>query len=326
MTETLTMALEADALDNSHPIEVPVNHPSDIDEIFDVISYHKGASVIRMLHHYIGDVDFRNGMSSYLNKHQYGNTVTEDLWQSLELASNKPVASVMRTWIKQMGFPIVKVTKSEQVGNDRRLTLEQTKFTADGKVDNESFWMIPITISTAKSSKAFETLFDKKTIEVLVEGVTETDWIKLNPGATCFYRTQYPSQMFEQFVPVIMNMSLPPLDRLNLHDDLFALVQNGSNNTVESLKLIEAYRNETNYTVWSSIISSLAKLKNILSSTDLLDKFNAYGRQLIKPISAKLGWDAKSGESHLDTLLRPLIINCLVSFGCVETCKDAQRR
>lgn len=55
MASDLTHALELDALKNSHPIEVPVGHPSEIDEIFDAISYSKGASVIRMLHNFIGD-------------------------------------------------------------------------------------------------------------------------------------------------------------------------------------------------------------------------------------------------------------------------------
>lgn len=63
-------ALELDCLKNSHPIEVPVGHPSEIDEIFDDISYSKGASVIRMLHRYIGDDDFRKGMNIYLTRHQ----------------------------------------------------------------------------------------------------------------------------------------------------------------------------------------------------------------------------------------------------------------
>lgn len=58
---------------NSHPIEVPVGHPSEIDEIFDDISYNKGASVIRMLHKYIGDDDFRKGMNIYLTRHQVNN-------------------------------------------------------------------------------------------------------------------------------------------------------------------------------------------------------------------------------------------------------------
>ena len=46
--------MDLDALDNSHPIEIPVGHPDEIDEIFDAISYSKGASVIRMLYNWIG--------------------------------------------------------------------------------------------------------------------------------------------------------------------------------------------------------------------------------------------------------------------------------
>lgn len=68
-------ALELDCLKNSHPIEVPVGHPSEIDEIFDDISYNKGASVIRMLHRYIGDDDFRKGMNIYLTRHQVKNMI-----------------------------------------------------------------------------------------------------------------------------------------------------------------------------------------------------------------------------------------------------------
>lgn len=326
VTDMYTAALDADCLNNSHPIEVPVGHPSEIDEIFDEISYNKGASVIRMLHHFLGDEDFRKGMNHYLTKYQYQNTVTENLWSSLEQASSKPVADIMRTWIKQMGFPVVKVTKDVQEKSGRRLTLEQTKFTADGSVDDKPFWMIPINISTPKAENAYTTVLDKKETEVLIEGVTDKDWIKINPGTIGYYRTQYPSQMIEQFIPAITNKSLPPLDRLGLHDDLFALVQNGSSSTVDSLKLIDAYRNENNYTVWSSISSSLGKLKNILSHTDLADKFNAYGIHLFSPIAQQLGWDSKPNESHLDTLLRSLVIARLISFNCKKTCDEAKRR
>lgn len=104
VTDTYIRALELDALKNSHPIEVPVGHPSEIDEIFDDISYNKGASVIRMLHQYIGDDDFRKGMQSYLTKHQYGNTETEDLWKSLQEASGKPVGAVMSSWTRQVSI------------------------------------------------------------------------------------------------------------------------------------------------------------------------------------------------------------------------------
>ena len=89
---------------------MPVGHPSEVDEIFDAISYSKGASVIRMLHDYIGDEDYRKGMNAYLTQHKYSNTFTEDLWEALGTASGKPVHDIMSTWTKQMGFPVLKVS------------------------------------------------------------------------------------------------------------------------------------------------------------------------------------------------------------------------
>lgn len=328
VTDMYTEALEADCLKNSHPIEVPVGHPSEIDEIFDEISYNKGASVIRMLHHYLGDEDFRKGMNHYLVKYQYQNTVTENLWESLEKASSKPVAGIMRTWIKQMGFPVVKIIKSVQEKGGRRLTLEQSKFCADGSTvdDGKSFWMIPINISTPKSANAYTTVLDKLQCEVFIENVTEKEWIRINPGTIGYYRTQYPSEMLEQFIPAIQSQTLPPLDRLGLHDDLFALVQNGSSPTVDSLKLIDAYRTENNYTVWSSISNSISKLKGILSQTEVKTKFNSYGVHLFAPVAEKLGWDSKPNESHLDTLLRSLVLGKLIAFNCSKTVDEAKRR
>ena len=67
VSDTMIPALELDALKNSHPIEVEVGHPSEVDEIFDNISYNKGASVIRMLHDYIGNDAFKQGKQRVYN-------------------------------------------------------------------------------------------------------------------------------------------------------------------------------------------------------------------------------------------------------------------
>lgn len=328
VADMYTRALELDCLKNSHPIEVPVGHPSEIDEIFDEISYAKGASVIRMLHHYIGDSDFRKGMNIYLTRHQYKNTETEDLWAALSEASSKPVASVMSTWIKQMGFPVISAS-AEQVGNKRVLTLTQNKFTADGfEPAEEYFWHVPITISTSKAPGeiAVKTMLDEKTTQIEIDNVGEDDWVKINPGTIGYYRTRYTPEMLDLLIPAIKSQTLPPLDRLGLIDDLFALVQAGRAPTREVLKLIDAYRNETNYTVWSSITNSLIKLQTLLSHTDVDKQFNEYSIRLYAPIADRLGWDFKSGESHLDTLLRSLVLNRLISCGSTATIEEAKRR
>ncbi|KAG5880379.1 hypothetical protein JTB14_027286 [Gonioctena quinquepunctata] len=330
VNDSYIRALELDSLKNSHPIEVPVENPSEIDEIFDDISYNKGASVIRMLHHYIGDSDFRKGMHLYLTKHQYKNTFTEDLWAALEEASNKPVREVMSTWTKQMGFPVVTVTSQPTGnGNSVKLTLTQKKFTADGSNPPENYlWMIPVSIAASKNptKEAMNIVLKSKSTDIIVPDIDLSDWIKINPGTIGFYRTQYTPEMLEKFVPAIQNKTLPPLDRLGLLDDLFAMVKAGHTNTVEVLKLLKAFEDETDYNVWSSIGNIIGRIGQILEYTNFEADYKRYQRQLLSKLYKRLGWDVKPGETHLDTLLRGLVLGRLAWLDEEHTIEEAKTR
>ncbi|XP_060534804.1 puromycin-sensitive aminopeptidase [Cylas formicarius] len=330
VNESYIRALELDGLKNSHPIEVPVGNPSEIDEIFDDISYNKGASVIRMLHHYIGDEDFRKGMHVYLTKHQYKNTFTEDLWQALEEASNKPVGEVMSTWTKQMGFPQVTVSSTPLAGGKGvKLTLTQSKFTADGSPASDDYlWMIPVSISTSKNPReeAVSTVLKARTTEITVADVEQTDWVKVNPGTIGFYRTKYPSDMLEKFVPAIRDKTLPPLDRLGLLDDLFAMVKAGHTGTVEILKFLNAFEDETDYNVWSSINNILSRLSQLLGNTEHKPGFDKYQKQLLRKVYERLGWNVRANETHLDTLLRGLVLGRMALLSDKATIEEARAR
>ncbi|KAK8732636.1 hypothetical protein OTU49_006856 [Cherax quadricarinatus] len=327
VTNAYIRALELDSLKNSHPIEVPVGHPSEVDEIFDDISYSKGASVIRMLHCYLGDKDFRAGMNKYLTRHQYGNTYTEDLWAALSEASSKPVGDVMSTWTKQTGFPMISVV-SHQDGDNRVLTLTQQRFLADGSSGDNSLWMIPVSISTEKNpSKAIkEVLLEGKTTQVVLEGISENTWVKLNPGTVGYYRTQYTPEMLTQLIPAMKTKCLPPLDRLGVFDDLFSMVLAGHTSTVEVLKVLRAFEDETDYTVWSAVHNCVAHLNQLLSHTDFHSSFAAFVRQLFSKIGQKLGWETKPGETHLQTLLRSLVLGQLGLYGDEAVVVEAKKR
>lgn len=327
ITDMYTRALELDCLKNSHPIEVPVGHPAEIDEIFDEISYNKGASVIRMLYHYLGDGDFKKGMNIYLTRHKYKNTCTEDLWAAFEEASSKPVEDVMSTWIKQVGFPVVKIISSEQKGSSRVLKLAQEKFCADGCLPDKKFlWMIPIIVSTPKATRAHSFTMDKESVEITIDDVEPSEWVKLNPESIGYYRTQYTAPMLDQFLPEISHNKMHALDRLGLLDDLFALVQAGRSASVDALKVMDACRNECDYTVWSSITNFLSKLQLLLANSPVEKEFNEYGVRLYRTVAEKLGWTVKADECHLDTLLRPLVLSRLVSFRCPITVLEAKKR
>ncbi|XP_024935803.1 puromycin-sensitive aminopeptidase isoform X2 [Cephus cinctus] len=329
VTDTYISALELDALKNSHPIEVPVGHPSEIDEIFDDISYHKGASVIRMLHSYIGDEDFRKGMKLYLTRHSYSNAETEDLWAALEESCKKPVRAVMSSWTKQQGFPVLKV-EQRQDGDDRVLNLSQERFLADGSVDEEkSLWMIPVSVSTSRApgQVAFSEIMNERTKEITIKNVPEGTWLKINPGTIGFYRTRYSPEDLSLLLPAVKDRSLPPLDRLGLLDDLFAMVQAGHTSTVEVLRLMQAFKDEDNYTVWSSIVNIMGKLDVLVSShEDSHESFKAFGRSLMRTVSKRLGWNPKSGENHLDTLLRSLALGRMAALNDKATIEEAKVR
>ncbi|KAL4648404.1 puromycin-sensitive aminopeptidase [Arapaima gigas] len=324
-----TRALELDALDNSHPIEVNVGHPSEVDEIFDAISYSKGASVIRMLHNYIGDEDFRKGMNVYLMKFQHKNASTEDLWDCLEEASGKPVAAVMSSWTKQMGFPII-VVDQEQQGDNRMLKISQKKFCASGPFNGEicPSWMVPISICTSEdpSRPKLTILLDCAETTVTINNLSPSQWVKINPGTVGFYRIQYSSAMLESLLPGIRDLTLLPVDRLGLQNDLFSLSRAGIISTVEVLKVMEAFVNEPNYTVWSDLSCNLGVLSSLLSYTDFHEEIQAFICDLFTPIGHRLGWDGKPGEGHLDALLRGLVLGKLGKAGHKPTVEESRRR
>ena len=75
----------------TRPIEFEVVSPDDAEGMFDVLTYEKGAAVVRMLEQYLGADPFRDGIRHYLTSHAYGNTETTDLWDAIEAATGEPV-------------------------------------------------------------------------------------------------------------------------------------------------------------------------------------------------------------------------------------------
>ncbi|KAK3914792.1 Puromycin-sensitive aminopeptidase [Frankliniella fusca] len=324
-------AMKMDALKTSHSVEVPVNHPLHVDEIFDDISYNKGASLIRMLHAYIGDNDFEKGMNMYLNKFKFRNASTDDLWSVLEEASHKPISSIMPNWTKLPGYPVVFVERTQD-GNKCRLLLRQFKFCASGsEADSKpETWVVPMEymVQTTQGNTIgrFELASQEDTLTI--DGLNKQNWVKLNPSQNGFYRVQYSSEMLENLMPAISNLSLPPIDRLGILDDLFALVQGGYCRTDKILELLQSMTKEDSCMVWSTMSSVMMKLKKLLeyASDTIQSSFMTFGRKLLTDIKQKISWDPKNDEGHEDKLLRSVILDLLGEFEDETTIFEAEKR
>lgn len=322
----LRPALYLDAAKASHPIEVDVEDPS---EVFDVISYAKGAAVLRMLHHYLGDENFRKGMNLYLTRYKYKNCSTDDLWKALEEASGKPISVIMPNWTKQMGFPLLIVTKSIVGDANISLTLTQQKFNDDGSWGCGTYvWMIPIGIITSKdpSNEVISTVLDEKEMIVTIPEGASLEWIKINPRFVGFYRVKYPQEMLNSFIEPIKNKLISPFDRLNLLDDLHALAIGRYISVVEVLKFLWAYQDEDDFSVWKTICFILYDYHGLFSYLNSYESFIKYEQKILKNIYTKLGWDLIPGESLSNTMLRELILSRITLLDNPEIAEEAKER
>lgn len=314
ITDEQQAAFRADALENTHPIEVPVHHPAEIRSIFDAISYHKGSSVIHMLHQYLGADNFRDGLRHYLKQHAYKNTDTIDLWQALEDISKQPVKKFMHDWTSLPGFPLVKVNH-----NGRKLHISQSRFYANlaDQKDDGQLWPVPLNTNLKPALlNASSHVWD----ESPTKGV-----LKINQGNTGFYRTIYDDVSLNHLATAVSNGALEPIDRLGVLSDLFEAAKAGYISVKASLDVLSHYAHETNNAVWDVIAGNLGSLRAIMDDEELRDDMKPFVRRLVAAELKRLGWEGPKDEPHFDSLLRPTILG-LASVSdepsVVKACQD----
>lgn len=167
-------ALGMDALASTHPIYVEVRSPAEATENFDLITYEKGASVVRMIERYLGAEVFRAGVRKYIREHREGNTVAADLWNALASASGQDVAPIMRAWIEQPGFPLLRLERIARGGKQLvRYRQERFRPNADKPArDATKRWPIPWVgrAGTAVGSRTLRQLLARARGEFELEG------------------------------------------------------------------------------------------------------------------------------------------------------------
>lgn len=70
----------------------------------------------------------------------------------------------------------------------------------------------------------------------------------------------------------------------------------GMISTVDVLKVVGAFVNEDDYTVWSDLTGNLGQISILLQNTDGFEDFKTFSKKLYKPVAQSLGWDAKESE------------------------------
>ncbi len=321
-------ALDLDVLHSTRAIHADVRTPSEIDELFDTITYEKGASVMRMVESYVGADTFRRGVNAYVQAHAYGNATSEDFWKAIAGTSGKPVERILPTFVNQPGFPVIDVSLACH-DNRTVVTLTQHRLSigaggpgeagtsggagrsggAGGEREASERWQVPVCIKTpARSAPACEVLTEPSSTIAL--DAPCVPWVFANAGAQGYYRTAYTPDLLRGMAPhVEADLSAP--ERLSLLADEWLLVRSGRHTVADYLTLTAGFGREPASGVLTEVADRLELVHDHFTTPASQPGFEAFVRSLFRPLLDEVGFGASPADTDDRRALRAAVVEVL---------------
>uniref|UniRef100_A0A8B9KV78 Aminopeptidase n=1 Tax=Astyanax mexicanus TaxID=7994 RepID=A0A8B9KV78_ASTMX len=324
-----------DALASSHPLssnEEDIMRPEQISEVFDAISYSKGASVLRMLSDFLTEPVFAQGLSSYLNTFEFSNTVYTDLWDHLQLAVDathtsipRNVSEIMDRWVLQMGFPVVTVNTATG-----QLTQEHFLLDPESVVERPSpfnySWFVPIQWIKNGAEQNIYWLLEKQDLNDAMR-TTGDEWVVLNLNVSGYYRVNYDEANWNRLLTTLQTSpeSIPVLNRVQLIDDAFNLARANRILTTLALRTTLYLSAETEYMPWKSALDNLDYYYLMFDRSEVYGYLQAYIGQQVEPLFKHFqeitdNW-TKIPDGHTDQYNQVNAIRMACSTG-LENCTE----
>ncbi|XP_019765505.2 endoplasmic reticulum aminopeptidase 1 isoform X4 [Dendroctonus ponderosae] len=322
-------AMALDALVSSHPINVAVHDPYEIETIFDTISYNKAAAIIHMLRNFLQEDSLQNGLNEYLSTYKYTTAETKELWNTFSKTINHTldVKAIMETWTHQMGFPLISLTKEGST-----ILATQKRFLLSVKSGNDSVlpkskydykWYVPLTFITSNDSESIHNVWMNMS-DVSFDVDPDIKWIKANTNQSGFYRVMYEEEMWHSLIKLLKtnHTMFSAADRANLIDDAFTLCRAGLLNATIPLELSTYLIKERDYVPWATAIEHFQNWARRMSESLPYKLFLNYMRNLLRPITKYVGW--KNSKNHVKGLLRAKVLSAAVLCELNETITEAK--
>ena len=289
-----------------------------------LITYEKGASVVRMIERYLGERAFREGVRQYIRRHSESNTVASDLWQALSEASGEPVEAMAREWIEQEGYPSVGLKRVEgglELSQSRYLERPAKPGGTGGKAPR---WPVPWVGRVGHpdgSTSTVRHLLSKRRDRVSLEG--EASFVYGNADEGGFFRPRHDADALRALTAA--RQSLSAVERMGLVDHQWASTRSGEAPLSDLLELLGALADEGDPDVLATMRRPLALLSERLApdagrETD--ERLRAWLLRRFGPACSALGWESRPGEEDAVRLRRATLLGIVGGLGRSQTVLD----
>ncbi|XP_053182011.1 endoplasmic reticulum aminopeptidase 2 [Scomber japonicus] len=329
LLHTCFAAIGHDSLNSSRPISSPADNPTQIKQMFDTVSYDKGACILHMLRHFLTDDVFQRGIVRYLRKYSYRNACNQDLWDSLantcteeDFSSGKhcysssqasknaylfagehlDLTAIMNTWTLQKGVPLVTVTRKGSY-----LLLKQNRFLRTvlpsdplwSTVQQGFLWNIPLTYKTDTSSTTHRHLMTTHTDSVHIGA--DVSWVKVNSDMTGYYVVHYEDGGWDEMAKLLRenHTALSYKDRTQLIHNAFQLVTAGYLPLNKAFDLIGYLQLETHTVPLLEGLGYLETFYGMIEKRNELDLVHNLGMYILRFFRAVIDQQTWSDEGSV---------------------------
>jgi len=321
-------AMLIDARPSTHPIVRKIATVSQAEQAFDAITYKKGEAVIRMLEAYAGEDAWRNGVRAYIADHAYGAATGADLWRDIDKAAGKPVSAVARDFTLQPGVPLIHVAASglgevlteRHLANDAQLpavTISSSRADLEHRDAQILSWRAPLRLLPPGGRRA-DRLVTRTNPQSGEAGAL------VNAGQDAYVRVSYDPAAF---APIAERFStFAPIDQIGLLKDALALGMAGETPLTNYLRLSAELPADAHPLVWFEQARTLAGVDGYFAPGPARADYRAWASRLLAPALARVGYDAKAGDTPPVALLRETLLLALTQIGDPGVRAEARRR
>lgn len=321
--EVRESGLTRDAVATTHPVVQHIVTVEQASQAFDDITYQKGATVIGMLQAYVGADAWQAGVRRYIKAHAYGNAVSDDLWHAVDAGTTTPITAIAHQFTLQPGVPLIRVAAT-CVAGATEVRLTQGEFTSDRPGKTALAWDVPV-IAAPLGKPAVRTLVRGGSAKLDVPGCAP---LIVNAGQSGYFRTLYDPAAFAAIAGAFGEAA--PVDQLGILHDTWALGSAGLQPASDILSLVRATPVSADPQVWSAIADVLDAIDGYYGPGGVVvapqAAFRTFATAALRPVLARTGWAAATGEATSVANLRATLIRTLAGLGDTEVIIETQRR
>ena len=316
-------AMGLDSVATTHPVIQEIRTVDQISQAFDAITYQKGEAVITMLEGYAGEDTWRTGIRAYMQKHQFGNTVTDDPWNAVEDAGATGLVEIAHDFTKKPGVPLITVESAVCQNGNLSVTFKQGEFSVDRKEAtdaNPQMWAVPVMAATVGNAP----------VRTIVRGgggtmtVPGCGTLIVNAGQSGYYRTLYQPGMLSALTTDFGKLA--PIDQLGLVSDQLALSGGQYLPMAGSLDLVDAIPVDASPAVVESGLGAMTGLYAMFEEdAPRQARIASYASGKYGPVLDRLGFTPRPEDTAPEANLRSGLIARLGYMGDAKVVAEANR-